>query len=273
MSIDSSPNQQSDFGHEIGENNIQIFGLDIHNPVFIISAVAVLALVIGTSLFQETSAVFFLELRAWVTTKFDSFFIVSVNIFVVFCLTVAVSSFGRIRLGGVDALPRYTYGAWLAMLFAAGVGIGLMFFGVLEPVTHTLNPPLGIDPANTATAKAAGMSSAIFHWGLHAWAIYAVVGLALAFFCFNRGMPLTLRSAFYPLFGTAVWGPFGHFVDTIAVLATIFGLATSLGYGAEQIAAGMDYLFGINPDNTKSYLFWSSLALPWHRSSPGSTRV
>ena len=250
MSIDSSSNQQPDIGHEIGENNIQIFGLDIHNPVFIISAVSVLALVIGTSLFQETSAVFFLELRAWVTTKFDSFFIVSVNIFVVFCLTVAVSSFGRIRLGGVDALPRYTYGAWLAMLFAAGVGIGLMFFGVLEPVTHTLNPPLGIDPANTATAKAAGMSSAIFHWGLHAWAIYAVVGLALAFFCFNRGMPLTLRSAFYPLFGTAVWGPFGHFVDTIAVLATIFGLATSLGYGAEQIAAGMDYLFGINPDNT-----------------------
>ena len=125
-----------------------------------------------------------------------------------------------------------------------------MFFGVLEPVAHTLNPPLGVDPGDVETARALGMSAAILHWGLHAWAIYAVVGLSLAFFCFNRGMPLTLRSAFFPLFGTAVWGRFGHLVDIVAVLATLFGLAVSLGYGAEQIAGGLDYLFGIPATET-----------------------
>ncbi len=175
---------------------------------------------------------------------------ISMNIFVLFIVYVACSKLGRVRLGGPDAKPRYGYPDWLAMLFAAGVGIGLMFFGVLEPVTHTLNPPLGIDPADIDTASAAGMSAAILHWGLHAWAVYAVVGLALAFFCFNRGLPLTMRSAFYPLLGKAVWGPFGHIIDVTAVLATIFGLATSLGLGAEQIAGGLSYLFGITPSGT-----------------------
>ena len=118
---------------------------------------------------------------------------ISINIFVLFSLFIAFSKLGRVRLGGADAKPRYGYPGWLAMLFAAGVGIGLMFFGVLEPVTHTLNPPLGIDPTDIETAAAAGMSAAILHWGLHAWGVYAVVGLALAFFCFNRGLPLTLR--------------------------------------------------------------------------------
>jgi len=166
---------------------------------------------------------------------------------VLFCFGIAVSPLGRVRLGGPDATTEFTYPAWLAMLFAAGVGIGLMFFGVLEPVTHTLNPPLGMDPADTGTARAVGMSAAIMHWGLHAWAIYCVVGLSLAFFCFNRGMPLTLRSGFYPLLGQSVWGKFGHFVDIVAVLATLFGLAVSLGYGAEQIAGGLNYLFGVPP--------------------------
>ena len=235
-----------DIGHEIGENNIRPFGLDIHNPVFVVSALLSLMFVLGTIIFQEMATVAFADLKAWVLSKFDWFFIVSANFFVLFCFTVAFSKLGRVRLGGVDARPRYTYPAWLAMLFAAGVGIGLMFFGVLEPVTHTLNPPLGIDPANVDIARSAGMSSAIYHWGLHAWAIYAVVGLALAFFSFNHGMPLTLRSAFFPLFGKAVWGPLGHAVDTVAVLATLFGLATSLGYGAEQIAGGLNYLFGVS---------------------------
>jgi betaine/carnitine transporter, BCCT family len=140
------------------------------------------------------------------------------------------------------------------MLFAAGVGIGLMFFGVYEPLTHTLNSPLGIDPQNIAVAREAGMSATIFHWGLHAWAIYGLVGLALAFFCFNRQMPLTLRSAFFPLFGKAVWGPFDHFIDVMAVLATIFGLSTSLGFGAEQIAAGLHHLFNIPASNLTKIL-------------------
>ena len=250
----SDADQQQDagneIGHEIGEHNIQTYGLDIHNPVFAISAVLAVTFVIGTLLFRETAAQLFGDMRVWITTTFDWFFIISANLFVILCLVVAFSKLGRVRLGGEGAKPQYTDPAWLAMLFAAGVGIGLMFFGVLEPVTHTLNPPLSIDPEDVATARAAGMSSAIFHWGLHAWAIYAVVGLSLAFFSFNQGMPLTLRSAFYPLFGKAVWGPLGHLVDILAVLATLFGLATSLGLGAGQIAGGLNYLFDLPADIT-----------------------
>ncbi|MEL6868336.1 MAG: BCCT family transporter [Pseudomonadota bacterium] len=220
-------------------------GCDVHNPVFAISASVSVLLVIATLLFQEQASQIFADLRTWTTSTFAWFFMVSANVFVLFCIGISVSPLGKIRLGGPAARPDYGYPGWLAMLFAAGVGIGLMFFGVLEPVTHTLNPPLGIDPADTQTARAIGMSAAIMHWGLHAWAIYAVVGLSLAFFCFNRGMPLTLRSAFFPLFGKAVWGRFGHFVDIVAVLATLFGLSVSLGYGAEQISGGLNYLFGL----------------------------
>ncbi len=193
-------------------------------------------------------------MKTWVTSTFDWFFLISANFFILFCIAIATSRFGKIRLGGPDAKPQYNYGGWLAMLFAAGVGIGLMFFGVYEPLTHTLNSPLGIDPQNIAVAREAGMSATIFHWGLHAWAIYGLVGLALAFFCFNRQMPLTLRSAFFPLFGKAVWGPFGHFIDVMAVLATIFGLSTSLGFGAEQIAAGLHHLFDIPASNLSKIL-------------------
>ena len=238
-----------DIGHEVGEHNVNVFGLDIHRPVFMISAFLAVSVVALTLLFQAQAAVMFAAVRTWVTTAFDWFFLISANLFVVFCLLVALSSLGRVRLGGELATPRYGYAGWLAMLFAAGVGIGLMFFGVLEPVTHTLTPPLGINPADSGTARAVGMSAAIFHWGLHAWAIYAIVGLSLAFFCFNRGMPLTMRSAFYPVFGRAVWGWLGHVVDIVAVLATLFGLAVSLGLGAEQITGGLHYLFGVPAGN------------------------
>jgi BCCT family betaine/carnitine transporter len=244
-----------DIGHEIGENNIRVLGLDVHNPVFLVSAILAITLVVGTLLFQEQASVVFGDMRHWITSTFDWFFVISANIFVLFCFAIALSRLGHIRLGGDSAKPRYSYPGWLAMLFAAGVGIGLMFFGVLEPVTHTLNTPIGIDPADTDSARAVGMAAAINHWGLHAWAIYAVVGLSLAFFCFNRGLPLTLRSAFYPLFGNAVWGPFGHFVDIVAVMATLFGLAVSLGLGAEQIAGGLNYLFDVpSGDTTKVIL-------------------
>lgn len=249
----NAPNPQ-DVEHEIGERNIQVFGLDIHNPVFAVSASLVVAFVLGTMLFLDQAAGAFTDMRVWITSTFDWFFMVAANIVVLFCLGLAVSPLGRVRLGGPDAKPRYGYPGWLAMLFAAGVGIGLMFFGVLEPVTHSLNPPIGIDPSDTAAARAVGMSAAINHWGMHAWAIYAVVGLSLAFFCFNRGMPLTLRSAFFPLIGNRVWGPFGHFVDVTAVLATLFGLAVSLGYGAEQIAGGLNYLFDIPIGNLTKVL-------------------
>lgn len=219
-------------------------------------------LVVITIALPDTSSLFYLQLRQWVTTQFDSFFLISANIFVIFCIAIAISPYGRIRLGGNQARPAYSHASWLAMLFAAGVGIGLMFYGVHEPITHTLHPPLNIDATDVEQARAAGMSAAIFHWGLHAWAIYAVVGLALAFFTFNRNMPMTLRSAFYPLLGKAVWGPCGHLIDIVAVLATVFGLATSLGIGSEQIAAGLSYLFSINAStSTKVILIITIIAI------------
>lgn len=261
---DTNPatNAPADLNHEIGENNVQVMGLDVHNPVFMISAVLVVAFVAGTLMFLDSAGPAFSALRVWITSRFDWVFMTSENFFILFGLVVAYSSLGRVRFGGASAKPRYGYPGWLAMLFAAGVGIGLMFFGVLEPVTHTLNPPLGIDPADTEAAQAAGMSAAILHWGLHAWAVYAVVGLALAFFCFNRGLPLTMRSAFYPLFGNRVWGPIGHVIDITAVLATIFGLATSLGLGANQISGGLHYLFDVNPgDGTKVFLITAIIGI------------
>ena len=236
---------QTQTDYEIGQDNVRILGLDLHNPVFFISAVVIVAFVILVLMFQEGAAEFFGWLRPWLTSTFDWLFMVAANIFVLFCLFLVASPYGKIRLGGADARPDYSYLGWFAMLFAAGMGIGLMFFGVLEPMYHFQNPPLGIDPENVEAARAMGMAATIFHWGLHPWAIYAVVALALAFFTYSRGLPLTIRSAFYPLFGERVWGWFGHIIDTLAVFATLFGLATSLGFGAEQASAGLEHLFGI----------------------------
>lgn len=170
-----------------------------------------------------------------------------VNLIVVFCLFLIVSPLGKVRLGGRDAVPEYSNLTWFAMLFAAGIGIGLLFFGVLEPVQHFMSPPLGGE-ANTDIAI--GIAATTYHWGIHGWAVYGIVGLALAFFAYNRGLPLTIRSAFYPLLGERVWGWPGHVIDTLAVFASLFGLATSLGFGAQQVTAGLNYLFEVPATNT-----------------------
>ena len=181
--MESNSDTETETGlRSVGHDNVQKYGLDIQPQVFLMSAIMIVTIVVGTLLFQDTAAILFGDMRSWITEKFDWFYMIVANLFVFYCIYVAYSKFGRVRLGGPDAKPHYGYPAWLAMLFAAGVGIGLMFFGVLEPVTHTVNTPLGVDPADTATASAVGMSAAIFHWGLHAWAVYAVVGLSLAFF-------------------------------------------------------------------------------------------
>jgi len=244
-----------DTEYEIGQDNVEIFGLDIHNPVFAISGLLIIAFVLITLMFQESAGAAFNALRPWLTNTFDWLFMGAANIFVLFCLLLIVLPLGKVRIGGKDAEPEYSYTGWFAMLFAAGMGIGLMFFGVLEPVYHTLNPPLGVDASNVEAARAMGMSATIFHWGLHPWAIYAVVGLSLAYFCYNAHLPLTIRSAFYPLLGEKVWGWWGHIIDILAVFATLFGLATSLGFGAEQATAGLNYLFDVpNGDATKVVL-------------------
>ena len=228
----------------------RLFGLDIYlTPVFVISSITIVAFVTGALVFQEATTVGFKNIREWLTANLDWFFIISANLVVLFCVYVALSPLGKVRLGGADAKPEYTNLTWLAMLFAAGVGIGLLFFGVAEPVYYFKEPPLGITP-RTEEAIAVGIAATVFHWGLHGWAIYGVVGLALGYFAYNRGLPLTIRSAFYPLFGDRVWGWPGHIIDTFAIFAGLFGLATSLGLGVQQVTSGLNYLFDIPANNT-----------------------
>jgi BCCT family betaine/carnitine transporter len=246
--------------YEIGQDNFEgkvgPIGFDIHNPVFMISSLSIVAFVFYALALPDQAAALFGWLRPFLTSTFDWFFLMSANFFVVFCLFLIVSPWGSVRLGGKGATPDYTYIGWFAMLFAAGMGIGLMFFGVLEPVYHmAISEPLGVPSpiaedgtiiaANVDAARQMGLAATIYHWGLHPWAIYAIVALALSLFTFNKGLPLTIRSAFYPIFGERIWGWTGHIIDTLAVFATLFGLATSLGFGAQQANAGLSHIYGI----------------------------
>ena len=227
----------------------KLFGLDIYlTPVFVIASVTVAVFLVGSLVFQEGATKLFETVRVWLTTNLDWYFMSTINLVFLFCLIVAFSPLGKIRLGGADAKPEYSNITWLAMLFASGVGIGLLFFGVGEPMYYFKSPPLGIT-ARTAEAGITGIAATVFHWGIQGWAVYGVVGLALAFFAYNRGLPLTMRSAFYPIFGDRVWGWPGHVIDTFAIFAGMFGLATSLGLGVSQVTSGLNYLFNI-PANT-----------------------
>lgn len=240
--------------HQVGEHNVEIMGMDLHNPVFFSSALLIFLFVFLTLLFPESAKQAFDASKSWSISNFDWLFLVSGNIFVLFCFSVVISPLGKIRLGGSEAKAQFSIISWFSMLFAAGMGIGLMFWSVAEPVGYFTNwygTPLNTLEGTPEAAKMA-MGATMFHWGLHPWAIYAVVGLSLAFFSFNCKMPLTIRSAFFPLLGERVWGWPGNIIDTTAVLATIFGLATSLGFGAQQAAGGLNFLFDIpNTINTQ----------------------
>ncbi|MGQ7245923.1 BCCT family transporter [Halomonas sp. V046] len=230
-----------------GQDNTQRWGLDFHYPVFPLSALAILAFIIYALVFPVAASAQLVGARGWAIEHFDWLFMIAGNLFVVVCLILVVLPLGRIRLGGRSARPEHSTLSWFSMLFAAGMGIGLMFWSVAEPVAYYSDwygTPLNV-AAETPEAARAAIGATLFHWGLHPWAIYAVVGLSLAFFAYNRGLPLTLRSAFTPLFGARVRGWPGHVIDILAVLATIFGLATSLGLGATQAASGLHYLFDV----------------------------
>ncbi|MBB1441196.1 BCCT family transporter, partial [Shewanella sp. SG41-4] len=234
--------------YTVGQDNIQKWGFDIHNAVFGISAGLIAAFLIAILIIDPATSKEFLDGLKWqIIGTFDSLFMWSANIFVVFCLALIVSPFGKIRLGGDDAKADYSRLSWIAMLFAAGMGIGLMFWGVAEPLayyTGWYETPLNV-VANTPEAAELALGATMFHWGLHPWSIYGVVALSMAFFAYNKGLPLSIRSAFYPILGDRTWGWPGHIIDIFAVLATLFGLATSLGLGAQQAAAGFHHVFGI----------------------------
>ena len=218
-------------------------------PVFIPAAVIMLLLVIGTAINPEAAGALFSDVLSFTTETFGWFYMLAVALFLMFIIVLAFSSYGSIKLGPDHGEAEYGFLEWFAMLFSAGYGIALLFYGVAEPVMHFSSPPMS-DPQTIAAAKEA-MQIAYFHWGFHIWAIYGVVGLSLAYFAFRHGLPLSIRSTLYPLIGDKIHGPIGHIVDVFAILGTMFGIATSLGLSVSQINAGLNYLLpDIIPVNT-----------------------
>ncbi|MUP46468.1 BCCT family transporter [Gramella sp. BOM4] len=225
-----------------------IFGLEVNGPVFFTSSIFIIVSIALTLIFEEQAESFFEELQNGVAENADWFFILCINLFFVFLIYLALGRFGKLRIGGQNAKPEFKTLSWFAMLFSAGMGIGLLFFGVGEPVMHFNAPPTA-DPGTAAAAQEA-MNFTFLHWGFHAWAVYALVGLSLSYFTYTRGLPLTIRSIFYPFLGDRIYGKIGDVIDIFAVLATLFGLATSLGFGVQQIASGLDHVFGLPSDLT-----------------------
>ena len=209
-------------------------------PVFIPAVIVLLLLVVGTISDPELAGELFNQALMFTTTTFGWFYMLAVALFLMFIVVLAFSSYGNIKLGPDHAEPEYKFLEWFAMLFSAGYGIALLFYGVAEPVMHFSAPP-NSTPETVAAAKEA-MQIAYFHWGFHIWAIYGFTGLVLAYFGYRQGLPLSMRSTLYPLIGDKVYGPLGHIVDIIAILATIFGVATTLGLSVAQINAGLNYL-------------------------------
>lgn len=225
------------------KNSPEIQQSHINRPVFFTSALLIFLLVAFAAIVPDIADRNFRLLQQAIFTNASWFYILAVALILLSVTFLGLSKYGDIRLGPDHAQPDFSYHSWFAMLFSAGMGIGLMFFGVSEPVMHYLSPPVGT-PETIEAAKQA-MRLTFFHWGLHAWAIYAIVALILAYFSYRHGLPLTLRSALYPIIGDRIYGPAGHAVDIFAVIGTVFGVATSLGYGVLQVNAGLNHLFGI----------------------------
>ncbi len=218
---------------------------DIHPPVFWPAAILLAIFIAITLIVGRPMEAVFQSVQDWISGNFGWFLVLVVNFYLFFALYFAFSKYSTIRLGGRNAVPEFSRGAWFAMLFSAGMGIGILFWSVAEPLFHFSDPP--VNDGETIQAAQEAMKTTFLHWGLHAWAIYTLVGLALAFFSFNRNMPLAFRSIFYPMLGEKVYKWPGDVIDVLAVLATLFGLATSLGLGVKQVSAGLNHLFS-SPD-------------------------
>ena len=233
--------------------NTQFMGFDVNSPVFFISSGLAIIFSCLVLIYPEASNQFLSGMRGYVVSRFDTLFTVSMSAFTLIIFFLIISPFGRIVLGGKGSSPEFSFLSWVCMLFAAGVGIGMTFYGAAEPLSYytgVFGTPLNVLPESEEAYRLA-FSATIFHWGINAWSVYAIIGLSLAFFCYNWKLPLTIRSIFYPLMGDRIWGWQGDLIDIIAVLATLFGLATSLGLGAQQASSGLYYLFEI-PSNLLS---------------------
>jgi choline/glycine/proline betaine transport protein len=231
-----------------GDTNKKLLGgnFDVH-PVVFPGALLLIVLFVAITLIlgQEQATAVFTGVKGFVESTFGWFYLLAVNVFLITIVYFAVSKYGSIKIGGVEAEKEFSNFGWMAMLFSAGMGIGLMFFSVTEPMFYLTNPPafFGAEAGTTAAGTAA-LAQTFFHWGLSPWAIYGLVGLGLAFFSFNRGLPLTFRSIFWPLLGDRIYGWPGHVIDLVSVFATLFGLCTSLGLGVAQVNSGFSYVGG-----------------------------
>jgi glycine betaine transporter len=221
-------------------------GSRVDTQVFAIAASISVAFVLLGVVFQDELTAVIGDVLSWILKNLGWVFVLSTAGFLAFVVFLAVTPYGRIRLGADDDRPEFRTVSWIAMMFSAGMGIGLMFFGVAEPISHLAAPPLGLAKPGTEAAAATAMEYTYFHWALHPWALYAVVGLALGYFCFRKGMPNLISSVFYPLLGERVNGPIGKGIDMLAIFATMFGSATSLGLGALQINSGLNFVWGVD---------------------------
>ena len=216
--------------------------------VFWISILIVLLFVFWGAVFPENLATTFNELLGVMIEKFGWLYLLVTFGILIFSLYLAFSKYGQIRLGKEEDRPEYSNMTWFAMLFSAGMGIGLVFWGVAEPVSHYMNPPMGLTGETAESARVA-MRYSFFHWGLHPWAVYTLISLSLAYFQFRKGLKGLISHTFYPLLGEKIHGPIGKSIDILAIIATAFGVATSLGLGTLQINGGLTHIFGI-PNNT-----------------------
>ncbi len=218
---------------------------DVDPPIFWISALLIVMFILITLLVGEPMDQIFSIIQDSISENAGWFFVLAVNLFLVFSLVIALGKFGDIKLGGRTSEPEFSRAAWFSMLFSAGMGIGILFWSVGEPILHYVAPPTGT--GGTVFSAQKSMQYTFLHWGFHAWGIYALVGMSLAFFTFNKKLPLTISSVFFPLIGERIYGGLGKAINILAVLATLFGLATSLGLGVQQVSAGLNHLTGL-PD-------------------------
>ncbi|MCL9774213.1 BCCT family transporter [Vibrio methylphosphonaticus] len=247
MSFKSKKYSIDSTDYQVGQDNVTKWGMDVHNTVFTASAgLSILFVVALLILSPENAKAAIDSVKAAALSKFDFVFMWGANILLLFAVGIAFSPLGKIRLGGDEATTDYSTLSWISMLFAAGMGIGLIFWGVAEPTaffTNWFGTPLNVE-AYTSEGRELALGAAVFHWGFHAWAIYGMTALSLAYFVYNKGLPLSMRSVFYPLLGERVWGKVGDVIDVMAVLVILFGLATSLGLGGSQAASGISHVFG-----------------------------
>ena len=231
------------------------FWSGLHPGMGIASKAMILCFVVFTALNVEFAGTLYSSIRGWMETTLNWYYITAVTVMLFACFYLMFSRYGAIKLGDDDSKPEFSNFSWFAMLFSAGVGIGILFFGIAEPMFYFDNTAGWGYPNNPHSTQAElnearavdAMRVTFFHWGFHGWAIYVIVGLSLAYFGFRRKLPLTLRSALYPVLGDRIYGPIGHAVDLLAVFGTVFGVATSLGLGVSQMATGLNHLFGIDP--------------------------